>query len=261
MLFVVPAALLALPAAVPVIAAPGTGYHVDYDYPGQGDDWYGRSRSPVVDPRIDFYRATAVSSLEGDDFGFGYEAVHDLLGWGPPLQRTQTKHTEYVFRFAVLVPCQGGDALGCDDWVFCNGAEVCVTGVCSAGVPLSCNDGDVCTLDSCGGAADTCFNLPGPGPGEVAGLLLDRVAAGSTVARLTWSPDPLATSYNVYRGRTVTLEDLVCFLPGVEGTTTVDDGDFAALLNYLVSSKGCGVESGMGTTSAGEQRLNPAPCP
>jgi MYXO-CTERM domain-containing protein len=31
----------------------------------------------------------------------------------------------------------------------CNGSELCAAGVCAAGTALSCDDGDVCTYDSC----------------------------------------------------------------------------------------------------------------
>ncbi|MFQ5415019.1 MAG: c-type cytochrome, partial [Phycisphaerae bacterium] len=37
----------------------------------------------------------------------------------------------------------------CTDGDVCNGAEVCVAGVCQAGVPVDCSDGVACTVDSC----------------------------------------------------------------------------------------------------------------
>ena len=37
----------------------------------------------------------------------------------------------------------------CDDADVCNGLELCDAGVCRAGVTLACDDGNVCTTDSC----------------------------------------------------------------------------------------------------------------
>jgi Dictyostelium (slime mold) repeat len=41
----------------------------------------------------------------------------------------------------------------CGDGNICNGIETCRAGVCTAGTPLSCNDGDPCTVDSCAPAS------------------------------------------------------------------------------------------------------------
>jgi hypothetical protein len=41
----------------------------------------------------------------------------------------------------------------CADATVCNGAETCQAGVCMAGTPPSCNDGNACTTDSCDAAA------------------------------------------------------------------------------------------------------------
>jgi hypothetical protein len=48
----------------------------------------------------------------------------------------------------------------CQDGVFCNGEESCefATGQCLAGSPASCDDGDLCTADSCDAALDVCVN-------------------------------------------------------------------------------------------------------
>ena len=37
----------------------------------------------------------------------------------------------------------------CDDNNVCNGLETCVAGLCQAGTPLDCDDGDICTDDMC----------------------------------------------------------------------------------------------------------------
>ena len=51
---------------------------------------------------------------------------------------------------APIADCTGcTDSATCDDGDACNGAEVCTAGVCGAGVPLACDDGNVCTDDGC----------------------------------------------------------------------------------------------------------------
>lgn len=41
------------------------------------------------------------------------------------------------------------DGAPCDDTDLCNGRETCQAGVCRPGTPLSCDDGDPCTVNSC----------------------------------------------------------------------------------------------------------------
>jgi hypothetical protein len=48
----------------------------------------------------------------------------------------------------------------CDDGLFCNGAETCVSGSCRAGTAPNCNDGVSCTTDSCNEATDSCNHAP-----------------------------------------------------------------------------------------------------
>jgi hypothetical protein len=45
----------------------------------------------------------------------------------------------------------------CDDHNVCNGAETCQAGVCIAGVPISCNDNNPCTIDTCDPVAGCTF--------------------------------------------------------------------------------------------------------
>jgi hypothetical protein len=44
----------------------------------------------------------------------------------------------------------------CSDGQFCNGAEQCVSGSCTAGAAVNCSDGVSCTTDSCNEATDSC---------------------------------------------------------------------------------------------------------
>lgn len=41
------------------------------------------------------------------------------------------------------------DGTSCADANVCNGAETCTAGVCTAGTPLNCDDGNECTTDTC----------------------------------------------------------------------------------------------------------------
>ncbi|MEE9218343.1 MAG: hypothetical protein V3U98_04680 [Acidobacteriota bacterium] len=86
---------LAMLAAGP--AAAGTGYDIDYDYPGHGADWYGRSVREEL--KYDYPAEPIDLFLSGDDFGAGYDPAFEHLGLGPSLEHTQLHHTEYEFRF------------------------------------------------------------------------------------------------------------------------------------------------------------------
>jgi subtilisin family serine protease len=48
----------------------------------------------------------------------------------------------------------------CDDAMFCNGNETCVAGNCQPGTPPDCDDGIVCTTDTCDETSGTCLNTP-----------------------------------------------------------------------------------------------------
>lgn len=47
----------------------------------------------------------------------------------------------------------------CDDGLFCNGAETCVSGACQAGTAPNCDDGVACTIDSCNEGTDNCDHI------------------------------------------------------------------------------------------------------
>ena len=49
----------------------------------------------------------------------------------------------------------------CDNGLFCDGAEVCVAGRgCAFGPPVSCDDGNSCTIDACVEATRSCTRTP-----------------------------------------------------------------------------------------------------
>jgi hypothetical protein len=244
----------------------GTGYRFDYDYPDQGDDWHGSSAAP--DPRRDFEPSPVDVHSSGDDFDTGYEARTDLLGHGPPLELTQSREFEYLFRFGSVPAGQGGDPGGCtsnaqcNDGVFCDGAETCVSGSCRSGTPPSCSDANPCTSDRCDGVLDACVNDPVGSIDEVSALFVDRAVPGLSVARLSWDPVFLADVYNLYRGESVMLGDLACSIGDIVETWVEDDGSLpgSGVFLYLVTATGCGHESTFGYGEPGE-RQSDAVCP
>jgi len=59
--------------------------------------------------------------------------------------------------------CVGGQcdwSNPCDEGQFCNGVETCVAGVCVAGTPPDCDDGNLCTEDACDPQTGGCVNEP-----------------------------------------------------------------------------------------------------
>ncbi len=58
----------------------------------------------------------------------------------------------------LVVDCCHVDA-DCDDGNFCNGAEKCDSGSCTAGGPPDCDDGIDCTLDQCDTERNSCIHL------------------------------------------------------------------------------------------------------
>lgn len=154
--------------------------------------------------------------------------------------------------------CPCSSASTCNDGLFCNGAEACVSGGCASG-STACNDGNPCTTDACTENTDTCSFTPVPPPPAVAQLKLSRSAPLSTVATLAWPAIPGATSYNIYRTTSSNLGGLACFQTGVTGTSQNDDGVRPTVAFYfLVSSLACS-ESGLGD---GTTSRPPAPgCP
>ncbi len=240
-------------------AMAGTGWNSQWDYPNQGADWYGTSRH---DARRDFAPTAVDQASDGDDYGFGYDALFDRGHAGPPVAATNAGAPEYVFRFGDRIS-EGNkcyEAADCNDGVFCNGAEICSRTRCRAGVPPVCDDGDPCTSDFCNAFFDRCQFKPLSRAPEVTGLAVTHV---DRTARLQWDVNAAAGYYNVYRGQFVDLTNLYCYQGHVAGTTLDDDGanPRRGIYILLVTAYGCGAESSAGKNSAGTERNIPAPCP
>lgn len=292
------AGLLLLAAACAAQAAgegPG-GYRQDYDFPDQGDAWYGGMRLPQQ--RRDFAAPFLDRVLSGEDFCAGYERRVDPFGFGPPLFRTNQRNTGYAFGFApadeewrcleggVVAPppsCNDGnrctndwydssagrcrydplpDGTSCSDGVFCDGPETCQGGSCTGGAPPSCDDGDGCTEDACDPVSDTCRNVAPPIPEEVTGLAVDPFAPGEATVVLHWNEQPLAEFYNVYRSTGGDPGETACLVPGVPGTSAQDDGALpprGQAFYFLSTAANCAGESSLGEGQPGP-RPNESPC-
>ena len=61
------------------------------------------------------------------------------------------------------VPLNGAS---CDDGAFCTDPDTCQDGTCT-GAAWHCDDGNVCTFDSCDEISDTCLNEPEPVDGNL----------------------------------------------------------------------------------------------
>ena len=254
--------LLLLAALLLPAGASATDYREDYDYPNQGDDWYGRLEG--ADPRRDYEGlAPLVDTFsDGDDFALGYDAAFAYAGRPVALLRTQRQQSLYKYLHETTFGCLA--AADCSDGIVCNGAEQCSDNACGAGSPPVCDDQDPCTDDACSESFGGCRYTLVPPPPEVPQLLLSLDAPGSSVARIEWTaPAGSIESYNVYRGESSTLGDLTCLQGGVADTELLDDGTLPAsgLYVHLVSAFACTQESTLGFDSDGAERANPGPCP
>ncbi len=87
----------------------------------------------------------------------------------------------------MLADCADPDCAdtACDDGLFCTVNDICQGGQCIGG-PRSCNDGNVCTADSCNESTNACVNNPTPLNGTSCNTdgnlcTIDQCAAGSCV--------------------------------------------------------------------------------
>ncbi|MFN8544789.1 MAG: S8 family serine peptidase [Candidatus Binatia bacterium] len=107
------------------------------------------------------------------------------------------------------------DGTACPDTTVCNGAETCQSGTCTAGTPLTCTDGLVCTLDTCDPVAG-CQYPPDPCSDgnactadsctELTGCQHDNVADGTSCA----DSDPCNGAETCMSGTCTAGTPLVC---------------------------------------------------
>jgi hypothetical protein len=237
------------------------GYRMDYDYPDQGDDWYGSSAGP--DSRRDYPAIELDQSWNGNDFGAGYDRLTDPYGFGPSLDLLIDRHSAYALRFGNQ-EFYGWECWGdCGSGSWCSFPGDCITGRCVGGGSRSCSDGNDCTEDVCNASLQRCEHPYVSPPGRVTNLMLSKPAPGSMVATLSWDDRHDEEWYNVYRGENPWLDDLACYEPGIVGTSVDDDGTVGVTGMYvlLITADHHCNEGQLGVSSDYQLRFNTNPCP
>jgi hypothetical protein len=80
--------------------------------------------------------------------------------------------------------CLGcSSAAQCDDGVFCNGVESCVSAACQAGTPVDCSDANACTSDACDETNDVCQHSDTCNP--PAAIVAEEVRGGTALEQST----------------------------------------------------------------------------
>jgi hypothetical protein len=83
------------------------------------------------------------------------------------------------------------DGTSCDDGLYCNVGETCQAGVCTGGTTRNCDDGEICTADSCNEDLDKCENVwPACGVSDgCCGPLCNSVNDPDCIRVKCWSAD------------------------------------------------------------------------
>jgi len=158
----------------------------------------------------------------------------------------------------------------CDDGALCT-VDTCdpATGACDF-APVVCDDGNDCTYDTCDPASGRCTSEPS-GLVDVGGV----VFVGPVT--LAWDPSPGADHWNTYRGTIpptllgsrdpADAYDHLCYENadlGGDGTTrsrVPGDPPLGSAYYFVVTAEGpCGEEP-PGVSSSGLLRPLPQPCP
>lgn len=95
-----------------------------------------------------------------------FDGQNSSGSWTIRVYDSATSDTGTLNSWAVIIseigdgPCDLGCTTNgeCDDGLYCNGAETCVTGSCVAGSAPNCSDGVACTTDACNESTDSCTN-------------------------------------------------------------------------------------------------------
>ncbi|MGE0824069.1 MAG: S8 family serine peptidase [Candidatus Binatia bacterium] len=130
------------------------------------DVWY--SGTSMASPHV----AGAAALLLGEDPSLEPPDVRDYLTSTARDRGAVGKDTVYGWGVldvgAALAALNGGAPpsgectvnADCNDGLYCNGIETCVSGTCQAGTPVNCNDVFACTVDSCNETTDACDHIP-----------------------------------------------------------------------------------------------------
>jgi hypothetical protein len=102
-------------------------------------------------------------ACEGDGIACTVDACNELTG---ACEHLPSNAACPQGQFCVVL--QGGCTSGqpcsshaqCSDNLPCNGTETCQAGICKPGVPVACDDGIACTIDSCNPASGACVHNP-----------------------------------------------------------------------------------------------------
>ena len=139
----------------------------------------------------------AVGGALVNHFDGTYTASFDLSGlpsdaalwaWRAEIEDNNDNEFEPTATISVSDAACMTDA-DCDDDLFCNGVEVCVSGTCQAGGPIDCADGISCTDDSCNEATDSCDHVPNNADCDN-GLFCDGVETCSSATGCQAGTDP-----------------------------------------------------------------------
>ncbi|MEE9293297.1 MAG: hypothetical protein V3U83_10245, partial [Acidobacteriota bacterium] len=178
------------------------------------------------------------------------------------------------------------DNTSCEDGLFCNGMETCQAGLCTSGAPVTCDDVNPCTMDSCDEGTNMCVNTPGTTPGPLEETVRVSRDPAIGVTAVNWDAIPGAVHFNTYRGQiggadpgVIALEggrllglaapsyNHVCFESADEGgngpTTSEDPSDPPVGTSdyYLIAGENeCG-DGSLGNGSDATPRPNDNPCP
>ena len=112
---------------------------------------------------------TDIWSLSGNQGNTWYQATVDLTAYAGSTitirfrSVTGSSYTSDICVDDILITATLGPECtipaDCDDGLYCNGVEDCVTGSCVAGTAVDCGDGVGCTVDSCNEATDSCDHV------------------------------------------------------------------------------------------------------
>lgn len=158
----------------------------------------------------------------------------------------------------------------CDDGNPCTTSDMCQFGNCAGGIPVDCEDGLDCTLDTCDTGSGLCTRYTYP---------VQEVPEVTFATNLTleWMATADATHWNTYRG-TIPARGLGSRLPASvydhlcwesddshgDGATLATDASappMGTAYYYDITAESACTEGPLGADSSGTFRPKPFPCP